>query len=231
MKRCILLFIALLLATSCTPKPEQEEMISYQEEIEIQALSASLDRKNIRIALDAGHGGKDCGASVSHLSEKNLCLVTTLLTKRYLDKLGYQVILTRHNDTYLPLKKRVEIANRSKASLFVSIHFNTARSTDAKGIEIYYYAPQEKGENIRARRFAEIVLGRVIGLTHTLSRGVKKGNLCVIRETKMPAILIEGGFMTNKQEFSHLINRSYLSKIAKGIAEGVDSYLVERAKA
>jgi N-acetylmuramoyl-L-alanine amidase len=177
------------------------------------------------VILDAGHGGKDEGAKVRSLQEKKIALLTTLYTKRFLEDLGYRVLLTRAKDIYVPLAKRVLIANKMNGSLFVSIHFNTAPNHLAQGLEVYYTG-ESSSRGKSSRKLANFLLYSVMDQTGALSRGVKLGNhLYVIRETQMPAVLFEAGFMTNPEEGSKMKDRLYLEKIAKGISQGVDSYL------
>ena len=177
------------------------------------------------VILDAGHGGTDEGAKVRSFLEKKINLLTTLLTKKHLEELGYRVVLTRSRDSYVSLPKRVSIANKTKASLFVSIHFNASKSQEAQGIEVFYYNSDEMWRSRASQRLANCVLYRVIDQTDGLSRGVKHGNLHVIRETEMPAVLVEGGFITNQAERNKLKDKAYLDRIAVGIAQGVDKYL------
>lgn len=176
------------------------------------------------IILDAGHGGKDQGAKIRTFEEKKLTLRTAYLTKKHLEELGYRVIMTRARDIYLPLSTRVALANRRSPSVFVSIHYNSASSPAAKGIEVYYYGkgPQKRRE--QSKKFATLVLNNMIGQTKANSRGTKIGNFHVIRETTMPAILIEAGFITNNEERALIGTQIYLDKLAQGIATGIDKY-------
>lgn len=176
------------------------------------------------IILDAGHGGSDEGAKVHYFMEKQLTLTTAMLVRRYLEELGYRIILTRSKDVFIPLQRRVSIANKTKAVLFTSIHYNSSPSSDAYGIEVFYHGGSSNRSQ-QSIRLAGFVLEELIRETKTVSRGVKKGNFHVIRETTMPAILVEGGFMTNPEERANLRDRKHLEKIAKGIALGIDKYL------
>lgn len=185
------------------------------------------------IVVDIGHGGTDRGAKANqpYCEEKKLCLLTGRLVKQYLDQLGYRVIMTRNTDQFLPLKKRVEIASQARANIFVSVHFNSSRSPQAHGIEVFFFDSKEnKTKAAASQKLADSVLSRVIRRTHARSRGVKKGNFYVIRETKMPAILVEGGFISNSDERKQLKSRAYQEKIAQGIADGVDQYFKARWK-
>jgi N-acetylmuramoyl-L-alanine amidase len=177
------------------------------------------------IILDAGHGGTDEGAKVSTFMEKRVTLVTTLLIKKHLEELGYRVILTRSRDIYLPLQRRVSIANKTKGSLFVSVHFNSSPSVDAQGIEIFYYDSKEAWRARASKRLANCILHHTIDQTAAVSRGVKQGNFHVIRETDMPSVLVEGGFITNREERGKLRDKAYLERLSVGIAQGIDKYM------
>ena len=176
------------------------------------------------IILDAGHGGYDLGCRLSSCNEKSLALSTTLMIKKYLNNMGYRVLLTRSRDIFISLKRRTEIANETKSKLFVSIHYNAAKNTDAKGIEVFYYKSKDKWRTGSSKKLAVRVLSKLIDRTGAKNRGVKDGNFFVIRETNMPAVLIEGGFITHENERSLLKDSGYREKIARGIAEGIDSY-------
>jgi N-acetylmuramoyl-L-alanine amidase len=177
------------------------------------------------IVIDAGHGGTDEGAKVNHFMEKKLALTTALLTMKHLEELGYRVVMTRSRDVFLPLPRRVSIANKAKGSLFVSVHFNSSPSVEAKGIEIFYYDSKEMWRTRASKRLASCILHRVIDQTDAVSRGIKQGNFHVIRETEMPAVLVEGGFITNREERSLLRDKEYLDRLAVGIAKGIDKYM------
>ncbi len=178
------------------------------------------------IFLDAGHGGLDQGAKIRYpyTEEKKLALISAHYVKKHLEQLGYRVSLTRSRDFFVPLPKRVDMANRFNCDLFVSLHFNSCRSKEVQGIEIYYFhAPNRR--STASKKLADNVIKRICAKTSARSRGIKKGNFYVIRETKMPSILIEGGFLTNKEERENLRKREYLDKYAKGIAEGIHQFV------
>ncbi len=177
------------------------------------------------IILDAGHGGTDEGTKVNAFKEKRLALLTVLLTKKHLEDLGYRVMLTRGRDIFLSLPKRVSIANKAKATLFVSVHYNSAPSPDANGIEVFYFDSKEIWRSRASKRLAHCLLHRMIDQTDAASRGVKANNFHVIRETNMPSVLVEAGFITNHKERQKLKDRDYLDRIAMGIAQGIDKYI------
>ena len=188
-----------------------------------------LVQKQELIVIDAGHGGDDMGTRSlipPKYQEKSLNLATANFLKEFLQKMGYQVRMTRSDDTFIPLPMRSLLANNYNPRLFVSVHYNAAPSEFAEGVEVYYYNSDEnKKRTILSKKLADLVLQRIIQKTGAKSRGVKHGNLAVIRETMMPAILVEGGFMTNKQEMEKIKDPVYIKQLAFGIALGIDEYI------
>lgn len=180
------------------------------------------------IVLDAGHGGRDQGTKGQKpfCEEKRVCLQTARLVKKYLDQLGYHVVMTRETDVFVPLARRVEIAKQADSQLFVSVHYNSCRSPTVQGVEIFFCdSKEEKKRSLASKRLADSILTRIIRRTSANSRGIKKGNhLYVIRETTMPAVLIEGGFISHPGERANLRSLEYQEKIARGIADGIDFY-------
>lgn len=181
------------------------------------------------IIIDPGHGGEDQG-TLSLIKpayqEKFLTLATANLLKDYLQKLGYRTKMTRTEDVFISLPLRSKVANDADGAFFVSVHYNSAPSRDAHGIEVFYYKSETDLKRMNASKdLATEVLGQVIAMSKAKSRGVKAGNFAVIRETKMPAILVEGGFLTNAEELEKIKDPQYLKVIAWGIAQGVDKYI------
>ncbi len=190
----------------------------------------SVKKSSIRpvIVLDAGHGGKDAGAMCPdpRTEEKNLNLQTVLVLNQLLQRMGCQTILTRGEDFFVPLKLRADLANSNRATLFVSVHYNSAPSKKAQGVEVYYYDAEDNLYRTgRSKILARKVLDRIVAATEMKSRGIKTGNFAVIRETYMPAILIEGGFMTNENELKRLCNPKHIQLMAESIALGIRDYL------
>lgn len=194
----------------------------------VKILTTPLAPPKAYVILDPGHGGSDTGTqSVSkpRYQEKSLNLVTAKFLRRYLTQMGYKVELTRETDKFITLEKRAQIANDKKPDIFVSIHYNSAPSLEAKGIEVFYFNDKEQKDRLVAsKKLAQTVLKAVLHQTNAESRGIKQGNFAVIRETKMPAILIEGGFVSNESELQNLKDPHYLKKVAWGIAKGIDHY-------
>jgi len=185
--------------------------------------------------IDAGHGGHDGGAisKRNDYNEKELTLATAFSIRNCLNQLGYKTVMTRSQDTFVPLGTRAEIANALDADLFVSIHYNFCPNAEAKGIEVYYYKEDRTPSSFRilqSKSLGAMVLRKIISQTGATSRGVKQANFAVIRETRMPAILIEGGFLSNLHERERLHDPQYRRSIARGIAKGIDNYLESKRK-
>ena len=185
--------------------------------------------QNVCIMVDPGHGGHDFGTqsiSKPRYLEKSLNLVTAKFVREYLQQLGYQVLMTREEDKFVSLEKRAKMANEKKPALFVSIHYNSAPLADAQGVEVFFYQTKEKKERARqSKQLANVILKNILAETGAKSRGVKHGNYHVIRQTTMPAILVEGGFVTNESELQKLKDPTYLKRMAWGIVKGIEEYL------
>lgn len=185
--------------------------------------------QNYLIVIDPGHGGHDAGTqsiSKPRYQEKSLNLVTAQFIKSFLQQLGYQVYMTRESDTFISLDKRAQIANEKMPTLFVSVHYNSAPSSEAQGIEVFFYQSKElKERTLKSKKLAHAILKNVISQTQAKSRGVKEANYAVIRETNMPAVLVEGGFVSNEEELQNLKDPTYLKKLAWGIVRGIEEYL------
>jgi len=219
-------FPLLLLMISCSNSSNTAEReYTYRHKgkskhSKVQHVSVSKPQ----IVIDAGHGGFDLGAHSKVCEEKDVCLKTAQLVKKYLLQKGYRVVMTRTRDEFIPLKKRAQIANLSQSQLLVSVHYNAAKSEKASGVEVFYYDEAEPWRAQRSKQVAHLVLNNITSNTGAHSRGVKGGNFCVIRETKMPSILVEGGFITNPNERSKLCDTKYIDTLAIALADGVDQY-------
>jgi N-acetylmuramoyl-L-alanine amidase len=180
------------------------------------------------IVIDAGHGGKDPGAISSNgTQEKVVNLQIALKVQRLLEDLGFNVIMTRTDDTFVDLYERANIANRNNADLFVSIHHNSTLNKAVQGLEILY-CPRGSGVGKTADQYplAEIISKSILQSTGGIDRGIiQRPGLVVIRETKMPAVLVEVGYLSNAEEEARIINDGYQNKVAQGIISGIQNYL------
>lgn len=181
--------------------------------------------KGKKIVIDAGHGGSDSGAvGMYGVREKDWTLKTALSCADYLGKAGANVIMTRTSDTYPTLQDRANLSNNRDADFFCSIHYNKGgnpidpvnQEFSATGVEVY------KGDGGLAGKAAKNVLNSILSGFDLKNRGVKDGtHLYVIRNTIAPAILVEGGFVSNRKDVSLLNNDSGLRKMGIQIAKGI----------
>lgn len=224
--RAFLFIFCLIACTSCASSRYQGDTCETAP-----PPLAKAQPKPLIVVIDPGHGGKDEGAQAKKpaYQEKELALKTSLYLKKYLEGMGYQTIITRADDTFVPLKVRSCFANSNNCDLFVSVHYNSAKNKTAQGIEVFYYkSTDDPVRSTQSKVLADVVLKKVLSQTGAKSRGVKHGNLSVIRETTMPAILVEGGFLTNAEECQKILNGDYSQRLAWGIATGVRDYLNQR---
>lgn len=184
---------------------------------------------DILIAIDAGHGGKDPGATALDGSyEKDFNLDVAKRLDEKLNELGFNTIMTRQNDTYTTLQERTDAANWKYADFFMSIHFN-AFTQKTQGIETLYYpnSPTE-ANSINNKDIAAIFHEELMKTLNRPSRGiVPRPNLFVLNKTKMPAILAELGFITNKEELSQIKKESYRENAANALAVSIVRYYKE----
>lgn len=185
------------------------------------ALDTPITPERYLIALDAGHGGTASGAYYENTAEKDLNLAMIRKLDEILRGMGYRTLLTRTGDEDVGLKARSTIANQSGADIFVSIHCNAAvNAPDFQGLYVYHYPDSTQGAAL-----AQAIQTPACQFTGAVDRGINSANFSVVRESKMPAVLVETGFMTCHQELERLKNEAYQSRMALGIAQGIVQYL------
>jgi len=170
------------------------------------------------VVIDAGHGGRDPGGIPQNLfSEKYAALDVALRLNHGLQKAGFQTLLTRSNDTFIPLDTRVAIANAHPGSVFVSIHFDASPRRFPAGIDAHYYSAS-------SAPLAASIVKNLIASTHAENRGIKRDRFRVLRNNRNRAVLVECGFLTNPQEASLAERASYRQKLADQICIGIVDY-------
>ncbi|MEK7341333.1 MAG: N-acetylmuramoyl-L-alanine amidase, partial [Candidatus Binatota bacterium] len=215
-----------------------------------------------KIVLDPGHGGKDPGAiGVKGITEKDIVLaVAKKLAKRLKGEMGIDVVLTRQNDTYIPLEDRTAVANAEDADLFISLHVNASPNQEARGIETYYLdnttdeasirlAARENATSRKSISDLQFILSDLtqnskledsISLAHRLNSsvvsnmgrrygevkdlGVKKALFYVLVGARMPSVLVEMFFITNKSEGRALTRQAYQDALVESLLEGIKKY-------
>jgi N-acetylmuramoyl-L-alanine amidase len=194
--------------------------------------------------LDPGHGGYDKGQVSRYGAEKDFALDVARKLRPLLQAKGLRVVMTREGDYFVPLEVRAKIANGAPNSIFVSIHFNaTNDDPNATGFEIFSFTPRgapSTSESIVAASFANTQPGSLVDaqslalstcIYHSLlghlpeyDRGIKRARFAVLRLTKVPAVLIEGGFLTQGGESKLIANKDWRTKLAGAIGIGIENY-------
>lgn len=217
----ILIFcLCVFLLTACS-KPSDSKKESDSSQMET---SPSVNANNNTIVfLDAGHGGKEFGSQASGVYEKDINLQIVQKVKKLLEQNGYQVTTSRDSDTQVSLEDRVSMAQKAKADVFVSIHQNSVENNTAPhGVATHC----NEASNSKSADLAALVQKEVLKNTKAKDRGITKdSNLYVLTNSKIPACLIEAGFLTSDTEGPLLQQSAYQDKIALGIAEAVNQFI------
>lgn len=172
-----------------------------------------------KIVIDPGHGGKDPGAvGPTGLKESDVVLDVCARVSSLLGR-GFEVLLTRTADTTTGLNTRSNLANRQNADILVSVHCNAAANRQAHGVETFCYKKGGTGEKL-----ASIIQKHMIAKTGLRDRGVKTGNLHMVREPKMPACLVELAFISNPAEERLLRSDDFKAACSLAIAQGIAEY-------
>ncbi len=181
------------------------------------------------IVIDAGHGGKDPGTiGISGNYEKDINLE---ISKKLAEKLklkGYKIILTRDSDEYVDNPSRAELANKKRARVFISIHGNAIENNNSiNGVQVLYYPDRESTiGDLNNNELARILRNSLINGTGAIDKGIiERKDLIVLNQTKMPAIIIEYGFLSNENEERLLLTDDYQNKIVNSIVDGLEEYL------
>jgi len=232
--------------------------------------NAAVRKRKLRIVVDAGHGGRDMGAVGYRIYEKNLCLRIARLVKRQLERSGklrnfpLEVVLSREDDTFIPLGERVRIANDWNADIFVSVHGNASEFPRVRGFEVYFLNAEASDADARTvARFengapsgtpikadvlsiltdvqvtqhvaessdlAETIFASLSRHVQANGRGVRQAPFKVLHGTKMPAALVEVGYLTNYHESQNLNKSLYLKRLANAISSGIIEYATSLKK-
>lgn len=187
--------------------------------------AAIAERKNPQvplIAVDPGHGGEDEGCSFDGIMEKDINLSIGLRLEEQLSAMGYEVRMTRRDDSFVDKYQRAEMANIWQADIYVSIHQNTYEDSSASGIETWYSKAEGAQES---GRLANLLHREVLNASGAVERELKEdADFAVNTKTTMPSCLIETGFLSNPEERVRLNQEDYQIRLAQGIAKGINSY-------
>ena len=195
---------------ACAASATRDSTIQHNRDTE-----ASVARSSTVVVIDAGHGGYDRGGIPGQrVAEKVMNLDVAQRLRSVLQGSGYRVVMTRDSDVFVPLGTRVAIANSYRNAIFVCIHFNSATRTGASGIETYFYSRESLA-------LASAIHYYVAGGAPSSNRGVRRRGYFVLRRTRIPAVLVECGFLTNPSEAQYAQSSAYRQKLAEEIARGI----------
>jgi len=187
------------------------------------------DRKQYTVVVDAGHGGYETGAVSRGVKEKDLNLDTARRLVDLLKKNGIKTYMTRNSDTDVGLYERSGLANKLKADLFVSIHNNAEGNSSRSGtMTLYYPASGPTKGNLSGKRLATLVQRELVAKLGTNNLGIiPRPNLVVLRETDMPAVIAELGYMTNKAELGRLKTAQFKQNAVEALKNAILKALKE----
>ncbi len=177
------------------------------------------------VVIDAGHGGRAPGASMEGINEKDIDLAIVLKLKEIFEQSeeNIGVYYTRTDDSNPTFDQRVQLANKSAADLFISIHNNalpSGRMSSVKGTQVMF--SESDDAPLSSRRLAEICMEEVTAMTGSIDKGYVEGDsIYIIRTSEVPVALIEVGFMTNREELENLNSEEYQEKTAQGVYNAV----------
>ena len=215
----------LISKSSNNPKTNQKLINSRKRNYKFLQLP-DIERNKFYVVIDPGHGGPDRGAiGIGGLRETEVVLDVSKRVKNLLSEKGIMVRLTRNNEVDLDLPQRVSIANSTDADIFVSIHANASRGKrkDINGLETFYYT------GWRGRLLAKKIQKEILKVSPgSPDRGVRQGRFFVIKNTRMPAVLVEIGFLTGRLDARRLEKSIHRQRRAYSITRGILEYLSRR---
>ena len=214
--------------------------LDFSKVIEPVMRNATLSKRKVRtIMIDPGHGGKDNGApGANRVWEKHLTLAMSLRLRDALRAKGFNVIMTRANDRYPSLEDRVNMREKTKADLFISIHCNASVQKAINGIETYALTPagapssgDSRANFTRNYRLAYEIQRQLVWKTKANDRGVRHARFYVIKNVSCPAVLIETGYLSNAREGSQLQTWRRQRDTVNAIVDGIMRYVSATAPA
>ena len=193
------------------------------------------------VVLDPGHGGQDSGAICGNIAEKDLTFDIGQRVDRLLQAQGLATLMTRVGDSYVSLQDRAAVTNRARDCIFVSIHFNEAKKVIG-GVETYYaehqtapaprlvswipffQGPAAENPTLASQSLARFIQEAMVARTKAPDRGTKAQQFFVIANVAVPAVLVEAGFLSNKEDIAKIESNDYREQMAAAISEGILRY-------
>ncbi|WP_052356469.1 N-acetylmuramoyl-L-alanine amidase [Faecalimicrobium dakarense] len=212
------------------PTATQENIKVEEKQFELSDEKKESLEKKYTILVDPGHGGHDKGTQdgTRKIYEKDVALEIGKKVAAKLSKQSdVQVIISRTEDKFISLDDRVKMANVQNVDALVSIHLNAeGGGSSANGVETYYRTGANDGSDKLANRIQETIASYIA----IKDRGTREDIYKVIKDARMPAVLVECGFLTNPKESKKLLSEKYQNQLADGISQGVLSFLDEQSK-
>lgn len=208
------------------PPPKQSPVPSSKQPVVTRRPSTPIlrnPRGGVVVVIDPGHGGQDPGAiGIGGLQEKQVILSIGLQVASLLEKRGIKVVLTRSDDRFVDLAPRVTLAERVNAKAFVSIHANSISlgRPDVSGLETY----RARNGSASGQRLAQLIHNSILKSVNVRDRGVRSAGFYVLRNTSMPAVLVEVGFVTGREDAARLASSTGRRLLAQAIAQGILQY-------
>lgn len=208
-------------------------LVTVSKRLEKYVVSDKVEKKEYTVVLDAGHGASDSGkVGINHVLEKDINLIISKKTKKYLEKKGVKVVMTREKDESLAtgdggsqkvqdMKARVRLINETEPDLAVSIHQNSYHEESIHGAQVFYYEHSTDGE-----KDAKIMQEALLVVDPENTRQAKANTTYyLLKRTEVPILIVECGFLSNHEEAEKLASEEYQDKVAKAIANGIESCL------
>lgn len=226
-------------ASIISPLPKEESTSAIESQAQVQAQPEpepepeenKLPGEGILVCIDPGHGGKDPGCNTDTRLEKDDVLKLGLAMRKSMEAQGMKVIMTREDDTFIKLLERCDIANKAKANYYISVHRNIFEDSSVCGTEIW----KSQNASEEASALADNVMAGLEKVGVQRSRGVQvgsqdhNGDYAVLRNSKMPSILLEMGFMQNKKDNKYFDNNidAYADAITQAVLDTWEEFHVE----
>lgn len=217
------IIIGAFILTNAVTKQKDKNLVMQNNSIQTMAEIAPSMYKDKIIVIDPAHGGKDPGAlnPKLDLQEKDIVLNVSLKLKELLENTGFKVQMTREDDKYIGLHERADIANKLEADALLSIHVESHSNSKEEGVHAYYSSKN----NTDSKAFATIAKNSLVQNLNTSDKGIiERPKLVVLKETKMPAISLSLGYLTNSREGKLFKQDEYNQKCAESIHNGIVEY-------
>ncbi|MEQ9186283.1 MAG: N-acetylmuramoyl-L-alanine amidase [Cryomorphaceae bacterium] len=207
---------------------QEDSLLNPEDFMDLKAVSMAAVKiapplkKELKIIIDAGHGGDDPGHQVGDVAEKNITASVAEKLTKLLRAAGFDVVVTRDGDAFVPLAQRIDSINSNEKELLISLHLNAADKEDVRGLEMFI--PNDSHPHHALSKQFGNHLGRVLNEEAVLNRGMKTADFYVLKNSARPSILVELGFMSSDKDLELLKTESYQNELADHLLKSISSY-------